>query len=164
VKQELGAMASLPSERDPTNDVNFLNEIVLPTVADFSRHPGDIRLGVLACLVLQAMNEHYFLHNTFDPKKTREGNDVELGRFKKSLRDGDWVFGEIMDIANGAKHAKERFFDLHLQQPNVCGVMRCGFPLSSADHVFTDDENSWLLYQLTEHVTKVWKTKLGIVT
>jgi len=34
------------------NDVDFYTEIVLPTVEEFCRNPGDIRLGVLACLVL----------------------------------------------------------------------------------------------------------------
>lgn len=144
------------------NDVDFLNQIVLPTVEDFSRHPGEIRLGVLACLILQAMNEHYFRHNESDPNRVH--NCTKIDDFKKALREKDWSFGQIMDIANGAKHANKRFFDLHHERPGVCGVARCGFPLSSADYVFMDDNNSWLLCQLTEHVANAWKTTLGLVT
>jgi hypothetical protein len=140
-------------------DTEFFAQIVSPTVAEFSRHRGDIRLGVLACLVLQAMNEHYFRHNVTDPDKVYGCTKGDA--FKKALRETDWSFGQIMDIANGTKHADKRFFDLHLQRPGVCGIARCGFPMSSANHVFIDDDNAWLLYQLTEHVVEVWRERLS---
>ena len=60
------------------NDVDFYTEIVLPTVEEFCRNPGDIRLGVLACLVLQAMNKHYFHHNLLDPNKSDKDKATEL--------------------------------------------------------------------------------------
>jgi hypothetical protein len=145
------------------NDVDFLTEIVLPTVEEFSRNPGDIRLGVLACLVLQAMNEHYFRHNRFDPNRSDKENSTELANFKRALRAKDWAFGQIMDIANHTKHALKRFFDLHHETPGVLGIARAGFPMTSGTYVFINEDNAWLLYQLTEHVAQSWKVKLGIV-
>jgi hypothetical protein len=68
-----------------------------------------------------------------------------------------------MQIANGKKHAKQAFDDLHHEIPAACGILRCGFPLSSEPYVFIDDESAWLLYQLTEHVADKWKAKLGLV-
>jgi hypothetical protein len=53
--------------------------------------------------------------------------------------------------------------DLHHQQPGVTGTLRAGFPMSSANYVFIDEDNAWLLYQLTEHVTEAWKVRLGVV-
>jgi hypothetical protein len=75
----------------------------------------------------------------------------------------DCVFGQIMDIANGTKHALTRFFDIHHQQPGVTGTLRAGFPMSSADYVFIDEDNAWLLYQLTEYVAEAWKVRLVVV-
>jgi hypothetical protein len=144
------------------NDVEFFTKIVLPTVDDFTKNPDDIRLGVLACLVLQAMNEHYFRYTLIDPNKSDKDNEIELGNFKGALRGKDWAFGQIMDIANGTKHALRRFFDLHHENPGAVGVARAGFPLSSRNYVFIDEDNAWLLYQLTEHVAQAWKVKLGV--
>jgi hypothetical protein len=124
--------------------------------------PG-FRENSLACLVLQATNEHYFRHNLFDPNRSDNENDTELAKFNGALRAQDWVFGQIMDIANGTKHALTRFFDLHHQQPGVTGTLRAGFPMSSANYVFIDEDNAWLLYQLTEHVAEAWKVRLGVV-
>jgi len=141
------------------NDIDFFATIVLPCVSDFSKSPGDIRLGVLACVVLQAMNEHYFYHNKFDPRKVYNCNEVAA--FKGALRAHDVAFGKIMDIANGTKHATKKFFDLHREIPAACGILRAGFPLSPERYVFIDGDNVWLLYQLTEHVAEAWKARLG---
>jgi hypothetical protein len=138
----------------PTNDVEFFTQIVLPTVEEFSRNPGDIRRGVIACLTLQAMNEHYFHNNIFDSEKSKKVNDKLLGDFKKDLQINSAAFRYIMEIANGTKHATKRFYDLTLQAPGVCGIAQCGFPMSSEDYVFTDKEYTWPLRLLTDHVSE----------
>jgi hypothetical protein len=145
------------------NDIDFFTQIVLPTVADFSRNPGDIRLGVLACVVLQAMNEHYFHHNQADPGRVH--GCISVADFKGALRTRDWSFGQIMDIANGTKHAvpkpgKTGLNDLHQAVPNEMGVLRAGFPLSPERHLFIDGDNAWMLNMLTDHVAETWKTIL----
>jgi hypothetical protein len=91
-------------------------------------------------------------------------NRIELEKFKE--KDGvfgkDWAYCRVIDIANGTKHAKKSLDNLHLQAPGVCGIIRCGFPMSPEPYVFIDDRNAWLLYQLTDHVADKWKKKLGI--
>ena len=109
------------------------------------------------------MNEHYFRHNKSKLFKTEKDSASELARFKGALRAEDRAFGQIMDIANGTKHAHTRFFDLHYDKLGVSGVFRAGFPVSSANYVFVDEDNAWLLYRLTKHVAQAWKVKLGIV-
>ena len=79
------------------NDVDFFAQTVQPTGGDFSKNPGDIRLGILACLVLQAMDEHWFRHNKSDLGKVH--NCTTIGNFKGALRVKDKAFGWIMDIA-----------------------------------------------------------------
>ncbi len=74
----------------------------------------------------------------------------------------NWSYDQVMDIANGTKHAKKRFDDLTLQAPAECGVLRCGFPISSEPYVFIDGDYTWLLCQLTEHVAEAWKIKLNL--
>jgi hypothetical protein len=146
-------------------EVEFFDLIVVPTVEDFLRNPGNIRLGVLSCIALQAMNEHYYHAN----KSNLSGKSKS--QFKKELRDRDFAFRQVMDIANGTKHVvldsgenagKSPINDLHLEVPAECGIARCGFPLSSEPYVFVDDENKWLLCQLAEHVLRKWKETLGI--
>ncbi len=148
------------------SDIEFFREIVQPTIEDFVKRPGDIRLGVLACLVLQAMNEHYYQHNRSDLDKVRGCADVDA--FKHALRMDDWAFGQIMDVANATKHVHTRsgkkFSDLHHEVPGACGVMRCGFPISAQKYVFIDEENAWLLCQLVEYVTEKWSATLGLAS
>jgi len=67
-----------------------------------------------------------------------------------------------MDIANDVKHVNKAFHDLNHAIPADCGVRRAGFPISSENHVFLDEDNAWLLHQLTEFVANEWKTRLGI--
>lgn len=141
-------------------DVEFFTEMVMPAVREFSKNPGDIRLGTQACQWLQNMSDHYFRHNQSDSSKV--GNCTNREQFRASLR-SDWPTDQVMAIANGTKHAKKRFDDLTLQAPGVCGVMRAGFPLSSEPYVFVDDDYTWLLCDLTEHVAGLWKAKLGII-
>ena len=147
------------------NDIEFFNQMVMPSVEEFRQHPGDLRRGMAACIMLQSMTEHYFWARLADPAKTRKKNEEILGNYKYELRDAErdkanWIFGEIADIANGMKHAKPKFFDLTLANPAVCGIMQCGFPLSREPHVFSDQNHSWLLVQLTDALADRWKAKL----
>ena len=145
-------------------DIEFFTKIVAPAVDEFSRNPGDLLRGVTACIMLQSMTEHYFWQHKADPAKSREENEPALVAFKRELRDTNRLYGEIADIANGMKHAKEKFSNLRDDRaPGVCGVLRAGFPLSSQPYVFTDDKYEWLLYKITEEVLKMWETCLGIV-
>jgi len=139
----------------------FFNEIVLPTVEEFSCNPGDIRRGVLACLVLYSLADHYFHANSSDPQ--RVNLCTSAGNFRKSLRQSNWAFNQIALIANGTKHVGKEFRDLHLAAPNRCDIMRVGFPLSDEPYVFADDDNAWILHQLTDYVANEWKTMLGLV-
>jgi hypothetical protein len=142
------------------NDMDFFACIVIPTVEDFSRNPENVRLGVLACLVLQAMCDHYFHHNQSNASKV--GNCANRHQFRAEAARNDRAFDQIMHIANGTKHAKKSFFDLHHEIPGAYGVMRFGFPMTSEKYVFMDDDNTWPLYLLTELVAKAWKSKLGL--
>ena len=105
------------------------------------------------------MNEHYFYHNKSDLRKVYNCNEVAA--FKVALRAHDVAFGKIMDVANGNKHATEKFFDLHHEIPAAVGILRAGFPLSPEKYLFVDNDNAWLLYQLTEHVAEASKARLG---
>lgn len=109
------------------------------------------------------MNEHYFHHKLRDPNKSDKDNDNTLANFKFDLRKGDWALGQIIDIANGTKHVKKRFFDLHHEKPGALGTARVGFPISSANYVFIDEDNAWPLYNVTGHVAQVWKERLHVV-
>lgn len=141
------------------NDVDFFNQMVMPAVDEFSQHPGDIRLGTQACQWLQNMCDHYFYHNQSDSLKVDSCTNRD--QFRATIRKTDWATEQVTLIANGTKHARSRFFDLHLER-GVCGIMRCGFPMSTAHYVFIDEENAWLLYQLTEYVAKGWSQRLGL--
>jgi len=141
-------------------DAEFFARIVVPTVEEFSKDPGDVRRGVLACIVLQSMADHYVAHRLVDPGMTRAQKRRKIEKFNESLREKDKAFAKVIDVANGTKHARQEFVDLHLENPAVCGIMRCGFPLSSRPYVFIDEDNAWLLYQLTEHVAEMWQMML----
>ena len=85
---------------------DFWQVVVRPTVHEFYKEPGDIRLKTLAVLTLQAMNEHYYIENEQFPERIYDSPDV--GQFKKQLRAAHPFLGTIMDHANAAKHVKER--------------------------------------------------------
>ncbi len=106
------------------------------------------------------MTNHYFECNKGDSSKV--DNCINQDQFRTEFRKNDWATDQVMQIANGKKHAKRAFYDLHHEMPGVFGIMRCGFPLSHEPYVFIDDDNAWLLCDLVEHVTGRWKKKLGL--
>lgn len=142
-------------------DAEFFVRIVVPTVEEFARNPGDVRRGVLACIVLQSMADHYVANRLVDPGMSKAQKRRRLEKFNEDLREKDKAFAKVGDVANGTKHARQEFVDLHLERPAVCGIMRCGFPLSSRPYVFMDEDNAWLLCLLTGHVAEMWQMMLG---
>jgi hypothetical protein len=143
------------------SDIAFFTQFVWPAVEEFNQKPGDMRLATQACQWLKNMSDHYFRHNQSDPAKV--DNCTTREKFAHALRAQDKAVDHVMAIANGTKHARKRFDDLHHAVPGAFGIMRCGFPISPENYVFMDDDNTWPLYQLTEHVANVWKARLGLM-
>jgi hypothetical protein len=136
----------------------FYIKIVQPTVAEALAQRDSIRRGVIACIALTHIADHYFHARHPLPKKDK---------FFKELRKNG-AFRLVQDVTDGTKHAKritkdgkiERlgFEDVTSQEINL-GNMRSGWPISGTEVMVADKGNLWLLSQLIPLVDEMWRTE-----
>lgn len=140
----------------------FFHEMVEPTVEEFLANPQDKRRGCLACLVLSSMADHYYQSR---PAPVDGHTDVHF--FRRSLGTATWAFGQVLGVANATKHVLRRkgrvgFEDVTVQEIQL-GLFQCGWPMNGEETmVETRPGDIWLLSQLVEAATDVWRQKLGL--
>lgn len=141
-------------------DLQFFNEMVEPTVAEFMADKSDLRRGLLACLMVAAMTEHHFYAHP-----EIEGS---IGAYKGAVRDfqsgGNFAVGLIAEVANGTKHVtgwrgRLGYDDAQVHQLNTAGLMRAGWPLGGRE-VLVGERREWRLSQLIESAMAFWRQKL----
>jgi hypothetical protein len=140
----------------------FYREIVQPTVAESLTERDSVRRGVLACIVLTHMADHYFHARKPVAKKDE---------FQEELRKNG-AFRLIEDVTNGTKHVKRvtksgkvirlGFEDIVAQEINL-GNLHAGWPISGKEVMVEDGKNIWLLAQLITIVDEMWRTKLDLL-
>lgn len=77
--------------------------IVEPTVAEFRRHNGDIRLGMLSCMVAIHTLDYIFENESEDAKSARKARENFLKRTELPV-----AFQVVHDFANASKHCRLR--------------------------------------------------------
>jgi hypothetical protein len=133
----------------------FYRGIVQPTVAESLTERDSVRRGVLACIALAHMADHYF--HARKPVASRKD-------FSKELRKNG-AFRLVEDVTNGTKHVKRGrdgrlgFEDIGAQQI-TCGNLRSGWPISGKEVMVEDNENFWLLAELITVADEMWRAKL----
>jgi hypothetical protein len=140
----------------------FYSEIVQPTVAEALTERDSVRRGVLACVVLTHMANHYF--HASRPF-------ASLDEFQKELRKNG-AFRLVEGVTNGTKHVKRgtRPHDKHLgfedigAQEIACGTLLCGGPISGTEVMVEDNGNIWHLSQLIMTADEMWRTKLDQIS
>ena len=143
-------------------DIQFFHEMVEPTVDEFVVGKSNLRRGLLACLMIAAMTEHYFhAHPEIDGDK---------GKFKGAVRDwkngGNFAVGLIADVANGTKHVvsdrgRIGYNDTQVHNTGAIGTLRIGWPKGDNEEVLVDENRDWRLSQLIESAMDFWRQKLG---
>jgi hypothetical protein len=137
----------------------FYAEIVSPTVVEYLTQRDSVRRGVLACVALANMANHYF--HARQPV-------ASLRNFRTELRKNG-AFRLVEDVANGTKHVKRGtrsndkhlgFEDIGAQEINF-GNLRCGWPFHGTEVMVEDDGNLWLLSQLVTAADEMWRNKLA---
>lgn len=141
--------------------VGFYTKIVKPTIVESRQRPDDMRLAILACLVLSHMAEHYYQARI----QTVVGS-VSAQAFRETLRNENGAFRLIADIADAAKHVKRGRdgrlgYDNIGAQPIDISNLRAGWPINGTQVMAEDGSNLWLLSQLVTVADKMWQTKLG---
>jgi hypothetical protein len=140
----------------------FYREIVQPTVAEALTQRDSVQRGVLACVVLAHMANHYF--HTKHPFPN-------LDEFQKELRKNG-AFRLVEGVTNGTKHVKRgtRPHDKHLGFEDIgareiaCDTLLCGGPISGTEVFVEDDGNLWLLSQLVMSADEMWRAKLDQIS
>lgn len=150
----------------------WFKEIVEPTVAEFLEQPDSKRKGCLAILAVASMTEHYFHARLADlvPNESKDERKKRLGRFKAEVRDykqGTGVFpiGLVADLANATKHVEAKNGISHegmIPTPaNVCGVMKCDWPLGLGVEILVGKNQEWRLVDMLECCMTFWCKKLS---
>lgn len=144
----------------PTAAIEFYQQVVEPTVAEFLSHPSDKRLACLACLCISALAEHY-VHATSENSEAK----LVIKALRLSSRKDNWAVGQVHDIANATKHFSRSasgigYGDLDAQEI-VVGNLCCGWPINGVEvMVETSPGRWWLVADLVESANEWWKRKL----
>jgi hypothetical protein len=142
--------------------LGFFHDIVEPTVAEFLHQPHDTRLGLLACLTLASMSDHYFHARPRDVAPCRQP-----GHFRGMLKDAHFAFRQVADIANATKHVQPlpgRAALQHMSEQDVTvGLLRAGWPINGRMVMLEVRPGEWwLLSDLVQAATDMWREKLGL--
>lgn len=142
-------------------DIQFFREMVEPTVDEFVAGKSNLRRGLLACLMIAAMTEHYFhAHPEIGGLK---------GDYKGPLRDpaqgGNFAVGLIADVSNGTKHVtvshgRIGYNQTQTHEMGAAGTLRAGWPIGGQE-VLVGFNREWRLSQLIESALDFWRQKLG---
>ncbi|ACB28425.1 hypothetical protein [Methylobacterium radiotolerans] len=115
---------------------DYYDRIVRPTVQDFQSSNTDVRLGMLACMVLLHTVDHVYQNRETDP----EAANVAVGRFNRTHSDrsedpGSIGYAVVRGFANASKHARLTGRDLnqgfgsrdfHIASPSFAGHIYAG--------------------------------------
>lgn len=162
----------------PDPALEYFEEIVVPTVDEFMMDKSNKRRGVIAAMTLAAMVDHFFQAR---PEVKAEYKRVQ--HFLNSIWNKDkngppgpgknFTISLLHDVANATKHVQRldpkpgkagrmSYQDIEATQLNVCGVMRCGWPLAGIE-VVVGENREWLLSEVLECAMEFWRGKLGII-
>jgi hypothetical protein len=140
----------------------FFQEVVEPFVEEFLRDPASMRLGCVACIVLDSMVDHYF------HARPIEGAATNPERLRAALS-ANWAFRQVSAVANAMKHVKpdrrtdrSGFEKVETWRIDL-GNFRAGWPMSG-DEVMVDvaPSGSWPLPQLVKAAEEMWRGKLNL--
>jgi hypothetical protein len=146
----------------PAAAIEFYQQVVAPTVAEFLARPDNHRLACLACLCLSAVAEHY-THATAEASEAASA----IKALRRSSREENWAVGQVNDIANATKHVVRNgsgvgYHDFGAQEISF-GNLRCGWPINGTQvMVETEPGTLWLVTDLVASADQWWKGKLGL--
>ena len=152
----------MTDETDPA--LEWLREIVEPTVADFQNARDNKRLGCLAAIAVATMTEHYFR-----ARPQLGTSDAHKSKFKSEIRDpkngsGNACIGILADIANATKHVRPKngygHEEMRPYRLNSFGIMRAGWPLGGTE-ILIGEKRQWRLSQILDIAMTFWREKLA---